>query len=107
MGYQVSGRDSYMDAFYKLTDSREQIRAYVFDVVRSCVPKIILDDVFTQKEQIATSVKEELTKSMNSFGYSIINALVTDINPDNKVKAAMNDINAAQRQRVAAQDRAE
>jgi regulator of protease activity HflC (stomatin/prohibitin superfamily) len=105
--YQVGGKDSYMDAFYKLTDSREQIRAYVFDVVRSSVPKIILDDVFTQKEEIAVNVKSELSKSMNSFGYNIINALVTDIAPDPKVKAAMNDINAAQRQRVAAQDRAE
>ena len=95
------------DAFYKLTDSREQIRSYIFDVVRSTVPRIILDDVFTTKEEIASEVKTMLEKSMTEFGYSIIQTLVTDIAPDQKVKIAMNEINAAQRQRVAAQDRAE
>ena len=94
-------------AFYKLTDSREQIRSYIFDVVRSTVPRIILDDVFTTKEEIASEVKSMLKKSMTEFGYSIIQTLVTDIAPDQKVKSAMNEINAAQRQRVAAQDRAE
>jgi regulator of protease activity HflC (stomatin/prohibitin superfamily) len=94
-------------AFYKLTDSREQIRSYIFDVVRSTVPRIILDDVFTTKEEIASEVKSMLEKSMTEFGYRIIQTLVTDIAPDQKVKIAMNEINAAQRQRVAAQDRAE
>ena len=95
------------DAFYKLTDSREQIRAYIFDVVRSTVPRIKLDDVFTTKEEIASEVKSMLEKAMTEFGYAIIQTLVTDIAPDSKVKIAMNEINAAQRQRVAAQDRAE
>eukprot|EP00218_Dolichomastix_sp_CCMP3274_P016908 CAMPEP_0170137022 /NCGR_PEP_ID=MMETSP0033_2-20121228/3822_1 /TAXON_ID=195969 /ORGANISM="Dolichomastix tenuilepis, Strain CCMP3274" /LENGTH=264 /DNA_ID=CAMNT_0010372843 /DNA_START=106 /DNA_END=900 /DNA_ORIENTATION=+ len=100
-------KEQVYDAFYKLTDSREQIKAYVFDVVRSTVPKIKLDDVFTTKEEIAMSVKDELSKSMAGFGYMIIQALVTDISPDNRVKAAMNEINAAQRLRVAASDKAE
>lgn len=104
--YQVV-KDSLYDAFYRLTDSREQIKAYVFDVVRSTVPKICLDDVFTEKEEIAASVKDELCKSMTSFGYSILHALVTDISPDASVKRAMNEINAAQRLRVAATDKAE
>eukprot|EP00227_Mantoniella_beaufortii_P010246 CAMPEP_0197590518 /NCGR_PEP_ID=MMETSP1326-20131121/11411_1 /TAXON_ID=1155430 /ORGANISM="Genus nov. species nov., Strain RCC2288" /LENGTH=246 /DNA_ID=CAMNT_0043155603 /DNA_START=154 /DNA_END=890 /DNA_ORIENTATION=+ len=95
------------DAFYKLTDSREQIRSYIFDVVRSTVPKINLDDLFTTKEEIANEVKNALEKAMTNFGYAIIQTLVTDIAPDAKVKFAMNEINAAQRQRVAAQDRAE
>mmetsp|Transcript_23175 Transcript_23175/g.57444 ORF Transcript_23175/g.57444 Transcript_23175/m.57444 type:complete len:290 (-) Transcript_23175:634-1503(-) len=95
------------DAFYKLTDSREQIRSYIFDVVRSTVPRINLDDVFTTKEEIATTVKAELEKAMTEFGYAIIQTLVTDIAPDQKVKVAMNEINAAQRLRIAAQDRAE
>ena len=107
--YQVlSGDEQRMyDAFYKLTDSRAQIRSYVFDVVRSTVPRIKLDDVFESKEEIAMSVKELLSKSMTEFGYQILNTLVTDIAPDAKVKQAMNEINAAQRARVAAQDRAE
>lgn len=99
--------DRMYDAFYKLTDSREQIRSYIFDVVRSTVPRINLDDVFTTKEEIASEVKSMLEKAMTEFGYSIIQTLVTDIAPDHKVKVAMNEINAAQRQRVAAQDRAE
>ena len=103
----LSEEDHLYDAFYKLTDSRAQIRSYVFDVVRSTVPRIKLDDVFESKEEIAQSVKEMLTKAMQDFGYQIINTLVTDIAPDARVKQAMNEINAAQRARVAAQDRAE
>ncbi|BDA49038.1 Hypersensitive-induced response protein 1 [Coccomyxa sp. Obi] len=104
--YQVEKENLY-SAFYKLTDSRSQITSYVFDVVRATVPKILLDDVFTTKEEIAHSVKEELTKSMSSFGFMIIQTLVTDIEPDMKVRAAMNEINAAQRMRVAAMEKAE
>lgn len=100
-------QDRMYDAFYKLTDSREQIRSYIFDVVRSTVPRILLDDVFTTKEEIAHEVKTMLEKAMQDFGYTIIQTLVTDIAPDQKVKTAMNEINAAQRARVAAQDRAE
>ena len=103
----IANDDRRHAAFYRLTDSREQIRSYIFDVVRSTVPRIILDDVFTTKEEIASEVKNMLEKSMTEFGYSIIQTLVTDIAPDQKVKSAMNEINAAQRQRVAAQDRAE
>lgn len=99
--------DQVYDAFYKLTNVHQQITAYVFDVVRSTVPKIKLDDVFETKEEIALAVKEELTKSMHDFGYSILQALITDIDPDPKVKEAMNQINAAQRMRVAATDKAE
>ena len=95
------------DAFYKLTDQREQIRSYIFDVVRSTVPTINLDDVFITKDRIAVEVKGMLEKAMTEFGYAIIQTLVTDIAPDQKVKIAMNEINAAQRLRVAAQDRAE
>lgn len=95
------------DAFYKLTDPEHQITAYVFDVVRSTVPRILLDDVFETKEEIANAVKEELAKVMSDFGYRILEALITDIDPDSKVKTAMNEINAAQRMRVAATDKAE
>ena len=71
------------------------------------MPRIKLDDVFTSKEEIAQEVKNMLVNSMEEFGYNIISTLVTDIAPDPKVKGAMNEINAAQRQRVAAKDRAE
>merc|ERR1712070_169698 len=89
------------------TDQREQIRSYIFDVVRSTVPRINLDDVFTTKEEMGSEVKSMLEKAMTEFGYAIIQTLVTDIAPDHRVKAAMNEINAAQRMRVAASDKAE
>ena len=100
-------KENVYDAFYKLTDSTSQIRSYVFDVVRSTVPKMNLDDVFVSKEEIAQDIKQELTKSMGSFGFAIVQTLVTDIEPARKVKDAMNEINAATRLRAAAVEKAE
>ncbi len=94
-------------AFYYLSNPQEQITSFVFDVVRSTVPTIILDDVFEKKDDIADAVKKELSQVMGEFGYDILKALVTDIEPDEKVKDAMNEINAAQRLRVAATEKGE
>jgi len=99
--------DKVYDAFYKLEDPRMQINSYVFDVVRARVPKINLDDLFEKKDEIALAVKEELNETMVGFGFEIMNALVTDIEPDAKVKESMNEINAAQRMRVAANEKGE
>lgn len=104
--YRVLPEKIY-SAFYTLYDAEGQIQAFVFDVVRARVPKIKLDDVFSRKDEIADSVRDELKEVMNEFGYDIIKALVTDINPDAKVKAAMNEINEAQRLRLAAMERGE
>ncbi|KAF6263260.1 flagellar associated protein [Scenedesmus sp. NREL 46B-D3] len=104
--YQIVPESLY-DAFYRLTDYRSQIRSYVFDVVRATVPKIILDDVFVTKEEIANDVRDELSKVMGTFGFEILQALVTDIDPAPRVKEAMNEINAAQRLRLAVAERAE
>jgi regulator of protease activity HflC (stomatin/prohibitin superfamily) len=95
------------EAFYTLENPEAQIQSFVFDVVRARVPAIKLDDVFSRKDEIADTVREELKEVMNEFGYDIIKTLVTDINPDPKVKTAMNEINEAQRLRVAAQERGE
>ena len=95
------------DAVYRLQNPREQITAYVFDTVRARVPSIILDDVFQKKDDIAIAVKNELDIVMDDFGYNIIKTLVTDIDPDAKVKSSMNEINAAQRMREAAIQQAE
>ena len=95
------------DAFYKLDDATRQITSFVFDVVRAQVPKIKLDDVFEKKDDIANIVKSELAQVMEGFGYGILKALVTDIDPDAKVKESMNEINAAQRMRVAATEKGE
>ena len=95
--------DKVYDAFYKLDFPQDQITSYVFDVVRAEVPKMKLDDVFEKKDDIANAVKRELNDAMNNYGYDIIKALVTDIDPDQQVKEAMNRINAAEREKVAAQ----
>ena len=91
------------DAFYKLDYPHDQITSYVFDVVRAEVPKMILDDVFLRKDDIAIAVKSELNEAMMTYGYDIIKTLVTDIDPDAQVKEAMNRINAADREKTAAQ----
>lgn len=96
-------RDKVYDAFYKLEYPHEQITSYVFDVVRAEVPKMKLDDVFVKKDDIAIAVKSELQDAMLDYGYDIIKTLVTDIDPDSQVKAAMNRINAAEREKIAAQ----
>ena len=95
------------DAFYKLQNPHDQITSYVFDVVRAEVPKMKLDDVFERKDDIAIAVKQELNEAMINYGYDIIKTLVTDIDPDVQVKAAMNRINAAEREKVAAEYEAE
>ncbi len=95
--------DKVYDAFYKLDYPQDQITSYVFDVVRAEVPKMKLDDVFEKKDDIANAVKSELNDAMFNYGYDIIKALVTDIDPDAQVKEAMNRINAAEREKVAAQ----
>ncbi|MBO6212454.1 Regulator of protease activity HflC, stomatin/prohibitin superfamily [Algoriella xinjiangensis] len=100
--YQVI-KDQVYDAFYKLDNPYTQITSYVFDVVRAEVPKLRLDDVFEKKDDIAIAVKGELQEAMNTYGYDIIKTLVTDIDPDEQVKHAMNRINAAEREKIAAQ----
>ena len=96
-------KDKVYDAFYKLDYPHDQITSYVFDVVRAEVPKMKLDDVFVKKDDIAIAVKTELNDAMMDYGYDIIKTLVTDIDPDAQVKAAMNRINASDREKTAAQ----
>jgi regulator of protease activity HflC (stomatin/prohibitin superfamily) len=95
------------DAFYKLSDPVAQIKSYVEQVILGHVPSMTLDEVFASQSSIASAVKQELDSDMAAFGYEIVNVLVTDIVPDAKVKSAMNDINAAQREQVAATARGE
>jgi len=95
------------DAYYKLSDPVAQIKSYVEQVILGHVPGMTLDEVFASQSSIAAAVKLELDADMSTFGYEIVNVLVTDIVPDAKVKSAMNDINAAQREQVAAAARGE
>lgn len=104
--YQVLD-DKIYDAFYKLSAPQKQIESFVFNSILGHVPKLSLDETFEQQSGISINVKTELDTIMSGFGYNILTALVTDIVPDVKVKAAMNDINAAQRAQVAAQARGE
>lgn len=100
-------QDKVYEAFYKLEYPHDQITSYVFDVVRAEVPKLKLDDVFERKDDIAIAVKRELNDAMLTYGYDIINTLITDIDPDIQVKNAMNRINAADREKTAAEYEAE
>jgi regulator of protease activity HflC (stomatin/prohibitin superfamily) len=99
--------ENVYDAFYKLSDPSAQIKSYVEQVILGHVPGMTLDEVFASQSSIAAAVKQELDADMAAFGYEIVNVLVTDIVPDEKVKSAMNDINAAQREQVAANARGE
>ncbi len=95
--------DSVYDAFYKLENPYDQITSYVFDTVRAEVPKLKLDDVFVRKDDIANAIKHEISEAMETYGYEIVKALVTDIDPDQAVKDAMNRINASEREKTAAE----
>ncbi|MEZ4937479.1 MAG: SPFH domain-containing protein [Crocinitomicaceae bacterium] len=100
-------KDKIHESYYSLDDPYNQISAYIFDDVRAEVPKMELDDVFAKKEDIATAVQQNLQESMDEYGYSIIKALITDIDPDAHVKESMNRINAAKRDKEAAMEEAE
>lgn len=104
--YRVVTESAY-DAWYRLTNPTSQIQAYVFDVIRSTVPRLELDAAFESKDDIARAVFEQLQNVMKDYGYAIVNTLVTDLSPDNKVKASMNEINAARRLKEAASHQAE
>lgn len=104
--YQVNP-EKVKEAFYKLEDPQEQIESYVFDIVRAEVPRKTLDDLFLSKDDISEAVQESLQKVMDEYGFIIRRSLITDITPDAKVAAAMNSINAAKRNREAAEFEAE
>jgi regulator of protease activity HflC (stomatin/prohibitin superfamily) len=104
--YVIDTVDGIRDSFYELNNPEQQIQSYVFDSIRSEVPLMELDDVFAQKEKIAIAIKNELSDTMKQFGFDFIKALVTDIDPDAKVKQSMNEINAAKRMKEAAREEA-
>ncbi|KAL7491555.1 hypothetical protein ACHAWT_002447 [Skeletonema menzelii] len=104
--YRVVTESAY-DAWYRLTSPTSQIQAYVFDVIRSTIPRMELDQAFESKDDIAQAVLEQLQSVMKDYGYAIVNTLVTDLAPDTKVKASMNEINAARRLKEAASHQAE
>ena len=92
---------SIRSAQYRLQNALSQIESYVFDVVRSSVPKLDLDEVFTSKGEISDGIRHSLSDAMGSFGYKIIASPVTDIDPNAEVKRAMNEINKASLARLA------
>jgi len=100
-------QESAYDAYYRLSDPRGQIQSYVFDVVRSTVPRMELDEAFASKRDIASATMEQLESVMREYGYEILNTLVTDLSPDARVKASMNEINASKRLKEAASHKAE
>jgi len=104
--FVVDTNEGIEDSFYKLNNPEHQIQSYVFDSIRSEVPMMELDAVFAEKDKIAVAVKAELSETMKQFGFDFTKALVTDIDPDAKVKQSMNEINAAKRMKEAAKEEA-
>lgn len=104
--YRIINNKVY-EAFYELDDPHGQIASYIFDEVRAEVPKLPLDDVFARKDDIAIAVRDNISAQMEQYGYKIVKTLITDINPDELVKASMNKINAATREKEAAVQEAE
>jgi len=102
--YVVESSEGIKTAFYKFDDPERQIQSFVFDSIRSEVPKLPLDEVFSEKDKIATAVQLELSETMTEYGFTIVKTLVTDIDPDSKVKHSMNEINAAKRMKEAAKE---
>jgi regulator of protease activity HflC (stomatin/prohibitin superfamily) len=100
-------QEDVLAAHYKLMNPGQQISSYVFDTVRALVPEMLIDSVFSEKEKIALAVKDRLHSTMQQFGYTILQSLVNDIQPDAKVKAAMNQVNATARLKEAAKNEAE
>lgn len=104
--YVIDDADGIMHSYYNLENPERQIQSYVFDSIRSEVPGMELDDVFSEKDKIAGAVQRELSDTMKQFGFDFVRALVTDIDPDAKVKHSMNEINAAKRMKEAAKEEA-
>lgn len=104
--YRVN-EENVMDAYYKLMRPEEQIKSYIEDALRSSVPKLTLDELFEKKDEIALEVQKQVAEEMSTYGYIIVKTLITKVEPDAEVKQSMNEINAAQRKRVAAQELAE
>ena len=95
-------QDKVKDAFYKLDDPEVQMKSYAFDVVRSHIPTMDLDEAYADADTIAKHIQDTLQTQMADYGYEIIKALITNIEPDQRVKDAMNNINAARRNQEAA-----
>ncbi|HFI0369606.1 TPA: SPFH domain-containing protein [Streptococcus suis] len=104
--YRVN-ENNVTDAYYKLMHPEAQIKSYIEDALRSSVPKLTLDELFEKKDEIALEVQKQVAEEMSSYGYVIVKTLITKVEPDAEVKQSMNEINAAQRKRVAAQELAE
>jgi regulator of protease activity HflC (stomatin/prohibitin superfamily) len=104
--YQVILAKAYQ-SYYTLHDPTRQIRSYVFDVIRAAIPTLELDNAFEAKDEVAQAVKTNLSRVMEDYGFIIIKALVTDITPRQRVRDAMNEINASKRLREAAIEKAE
>ena len=100
-------KERIYEAFYKLSSPTHQINSFVFDAVRAQVPKLNLDEVFEEKDKIADQVREQLAVQMHDFGFRILQTLIIELDPDEKVKSAMNEINANRRLRIAAGEKAE
>lgn len=86
-------------AYYELQDPRAQIKSYMEDALRSAIPAMSLDDVYSRKDDVAQDVQHTVGDEMSRYGFTVVRTLVTSVDPSTAVKDAMDSINAAQRER--------
>jgi regulator of protease activity HflC (stomatin/prohibitin superfamily) len=89
--------DKASHAFYTLINTRSQIQAHVFDVLRTSIPKLALEEVFDKKKEIAEALEEEVAEAMAPYGYEVMRALVVDVEPEEAVRRAMGESRATAR----------
>lgn len=94
-------------SYYMLQEPVDQMRDFITDALRSSIPVYTLDEVFAKKDDIAKDVNATVSEQMADYGFTLVSTLITKIALPTEVENSMNDINAAQRKRAAAQELAE
>ena len=94
-------------SYYMLQQPVAQMRDFITDALRSSIPVYTLDEVFAKKDDIAKDVNATVSEQMDAYGFTLVSTLITKIALPHEVEDSMNQINAAQRTKAAAQDLAE
>jgi len=99
--------DLVYNAYYKLSNPIEQIKTFIEQYFRFHGMEYTLDSMFAAKEELVTELLNELNAKMNTYGYIVYDVLVKDISPSANVRAAMNDVVASEKARIAQTNRAQ
>ncbi|KEG07108.1 hypersensitive-induced response protein 1-like [Trypanosoma grayi] len=94
-------------AFYGLEEPLSIIQSYVENSVEAKIPLYNLEALFIERGTISQQLKNETDAIMEVYGWDIVSALITEIDPGDEMTEAINSIQKYQRLRVAAVDEAE